>query len=801
MAGFRHLFRPLIIPGCRMGLDMKESPGQVVYSVTRIGSGAPDPTWVAERVRSVGKSIIQVGSATLLAMREEDGFSCFVLCPDRGQATRLLAANMNDSLGAKLELVDDVPSLIRGGYARLVARPNGGGRATQAGGNPAAVAEFLARGGLPVGYWVAVSLRAPKRSELSWARKWFDHQDVTRAVHYSREPEALVASVFAGGDDASVAQGVVESLTSALPGFDVDAVGKSVPGRVALSAAGLVIGAAPATAVDMLLHSPGLAAAAAAVPGAAVALVAGTGLRGSRRDVLVRSLASGVVPRPQVRRVPPGKPTRERTINGQVQPGRSGGYPLAEDVFLVNAGMVTGVVSPHHGSGSAQSVTAVREVPPALRGPIGPVIGWVGQQAVHISEGDRWAGVCAFGLPGSGKSVLVQNLFAYDLCQRERGKRMSMIAFENKGDGFVAYRYWMRRFRMRGHLVEVADNNTRAIELLPNTSAVKQAEFLVSALVYYWGEDAIAARSQNTLKALLPAAVLVTDEDADTAELPTRMSWVEASAILLGGRGDDSGVALAAALAQRANTTRDPELVDAVSRLALLYGDKVTRAQRATLQEAPLSKFAPLLSASGFFSPDRQKVTFARVLDKHEVLVINTGPASRGGEAPDEVMTECLSAMLMYGLYHAIRSRCRDWQTQGREVRLYSDELSLLSGSSARVIAWTRNQGRAHGVVDTFASQFPEQLPAEVRSTVLGFGTMFWMAQNNPDIIRQAVDDLTMDGSAWTGADLRNLERFHLIVRASVGQQPVPPVACKGGFWPEDTGQFLRDQGFSPGHG
>lgn len=107
-----------------------------------------------------------------------------------------------------------------------------------------------------------------------------------------------------------------------------------------------------------------------------------------------------------------------------------------------------------------------------------------------------------------------------------------------------------------------------------------------------------------------------------------------------------------------------------------------------------------------------------------------------------------------------------------------------------------RNQGREFGLEAVFAAQYPEQLPEDVRTATLGFGTMLWLAQENPEIIERAVADLTKGGQNWTGADLVNLERFHGILRATVAGRSQPPVTVRLGNW--DSAQYREIQAAVP---
>lgn len=449
-----------------------------------------------------------------------------------------------------------------------------------------------------------------------------------------------------------------------------------------------------------------------------------------------------------------------------------------------------------------------------LLGRIGPAVGFHGDgeaaRAVHVSQADRFGGVATFGIPGSGKSTLVTNLFAYDLLDRVApsgraghvGASMAQVVFESKGPaGVGAYHRWLGLFGAAAVTCEVADPASPAIDLfdVPG-SAAERAAFFVDAMVYAFGESSIQYQSQNTLKIVLTAALLVSGQDLAGAGLPVDLSPLEVASVLLSGRGDQVGARLAAEFADRAARTVDQpageELGEAVGRLATLYGPGVSVSARRGLTAAPTSKVELLLSCRSWWSRRRVKVSLAQVLTRRWVLVLNTGAAS-GGQTVNEALTGHLCAMVTFLLRDSVARVCRGWREAGSVVSVYSDELGLLAGhGTGEALTWLRNQGREFGVWLTLGSQFPEQLPGELRRTVASLTTFVWFAQNDPGTIGSAVADLCADGSDWSSADVTNLPKFHAILRSTVDLKRHASVPLRMGFWGEHPDRFAADQGW-----
>lgn len=188
-------------------------------------------------------------------------------------------------------------------------------------------------------------------------------------------------------------------------------------------------------------------------------------------------------------------------------------------------------------------------------------------------------------------------------------------------------------------------------------------------------------------------------------------------------------------------------------------------------------------------------MTWDTVLTQHVSVIINAG-VTRNGEQLDDELSRQMQSMLMYTLYDAIKRNCSGWYEQHRAVTIFADELKLLAGSSSDVIEWIREQGRSFGVRAVFATQNPEQLSDSVRNSVLGFGTVYAFAQNNPTVIARLLADLNIASDDWTGADIANLPPYEVIVRTTVGRQRQLPFTAKvHNFWGDQAG-FARLQGY-----
>lgn len=395
------------------------TPKRLLYRLTRSGGAAIDPITYPQRAKPFGAAVRALRGVTLLTVRTTTGLDCYVMAGAKSatQADRM-ADTLAHTLAAKAERTDELPDLSSApAIARLFARPTQSvSRDSQSGAEPAEVPQTILRVAEP-GSWIAVTLRAPRRTEVDRARRW-NARRATITTHHSLDSEVLVASFVAGGPSERSAAFLLDQMVSALPGMDVDTRAKAVTDTAVVATAGalaaLVYGtgaalstlsAGPAVSaavmVTELLAEPLWAGAVASAPLAAIAMFGALGWLPTARRSLSTGAKSLSFPAPTAggRRAP--EPTPDK-------PDPPNPYPLAATSFLVGPSVVAAVAAPHAGAASGSSSTAARSAPPALRQDIGAMIGHAGpaaDQPVHLSAGDATSGLMVLGIPDSGKML------------------------------------------------------------------------------------------------------------------------------------------------------------------------------------------------------------------------------------------------------------------------------------------------------------------------------------------------------------------------------------------------------------
>lgn len=800
----------------------------MTYRLARERVSELDPATYAARAKPFGSAVRDLGSVTLLTVRSDTGVDSYMVSGStRADLSSKAAGALARAVGAKAEQVPQLPDLSgTSAVTRLLASPSqSASRDTQAGADPVEVAQTFARTAEP-GSWVAVTLRKPTKREVDRARRW-NRRRQQSMTHHSLDAEVLIASFYAGGPSKSSAKFLLGQVVAALPGMDVDATAQA-PSNLpsVLAGAGLAGGLGAAAmyvdtgvahlgqvspeAHEVLAELPlQLALGAGAGVAGAWAVLAGIGLAPTAKRALVSAVGSGQFPKPATggKKAPEAKPA----VEGRPPKEPPNPYPLARSAFLVGPSVVAGVAAPQGGAESGAAATAMRGAPPALLGDIGPVIGTsVTGQDVHLSAVDALAGVMVLGIPGAGKSQMLRQLYGWYCLERVSprgrdgwpGEKSTLIAFENKGDGAVEYLKWGRDMGDHPLLIDLADDTTPAIDLFAGPGDVRvKAKLVAEAMQYAFPAGDIRRQSLSTLTLVLAAAQLVDDEIAGWAGVPAGASVPDYAAVLLGSRGDAPGVALATALLRAGMERDDAQLRTVVGDLGPMYGDgkaSPTPAQRRQLQDAPRTKIETLTDVSGWFSPGRPKLSWDRILQDHENVILNTGTSDSGATVSEET-TSVMGAMLLFLLKESISRNCSGWRDKGRTTTVFADELSLLANSSPGVVAWMRNQGRSYGINLAFATQYPDQLHDELREAVLGFGTVGWFRQSNTNVAARAADMLSVDGSSWGKADIFNLPAYTLALATQVDKEAQPATMVKVADWESDRPSFPDAQGYVAG--
>lgn len=753
----------------------------------------------------------------LVTRREADGLAHYMFVPETSRVGDA-AANLAQALGARLEALDSAPDAFQSRHMVVAQHRHGSavGRETQAGVELGEVSLRLATI-LKEGEWVAAVIRRPAEREKRWHNQWLSFQTGGRVQHHSTTTTAVIMSLWAGSQTVGMARDILYQVAAALPGFDlkIDAVPvTTVRKGVAVILTGIAVSALAVLALRSHVAdaSPAAQHVLGFLLGLGAPLVLGGALYIARRlpsyaEKVKRFARFNRLLFPVARRFWWSKPKRERSgKDGALIPATDGSYPLDRRAFLTGPHLPASLVAPQAGAASGTASTQHRIAPAVMTENIGPIIGDNNGVPVHLSAADGWSGTALFGAAGSGKTRLVQSLFAWSSLERKHpsmragfpGRQNALVAFESKGDGAEAYIEWGRLAGDTVFRIDLAGGSD-GIQLdfltIPG-NAEKKARALVNALKYAFSDGSIQERSFDTLVQVFCAAFAVTPAVAELAGVSGSGSPFYYANILLGGRGDPLGVGLAGAIkSEVARLALGPgdDLAGAAEKLEALYEGK-TPSQRATLTDAPRNKVSALLAAESWWSRQK-KLTWDMVLQHNMAVVVNTGISLTGQQEDDQLVAQ-VSAIMMYTLYEAIKRNCSTWFEEGRAVSIFADELKLLAGSSATVITWLRDQGRSYGVRPVFATQYPEQLTQEVRNSVMGFGTLLAFSQNNPTVVQTLVGDLSLSGDEWTGADIANLPAFETIVRANVHRQRMTPFTVKiRDFWGQRD-SYAAQQGY-----
>lgn len=804
-----------------------------VYRFTRAGSLERQPQALAQKAAQAFSNLAD--GSTLVVKRDETGIRHYLMSPDTGTADNS-ALLLAQAAAASSSRVDEPVRLNDTKYVVEMTAQKGtfAGQNTQVGSDPLVVANSLSTV-LGVGDWIAVGVRRPRNNEKTRNQEWLRGRGVT--THHSMNTNAVLMSMVAGSDSEQAAHNIVRSVASGLPGFDMsvgtrrisafDSAKKWFLGTgigIAVGALGLFLTGSPDISAQLTSPDSGITADQLALLTpvgfitAAVAAVGGTltalGKLPSRYTRLTRGLENGELPSPAVRGAAPKKPQNERNVTNKDGtqrhiPRTYGDYPLAANAFLVGPQMPVSVIAPHGGAESGSGAARERPAPPELRRHVGINIGLNEGAPVHLDAKMGWAGILAFGAAGSGKSQLVQSIWAWNAFDKMMpsdvpgggGRQNAMIALETKGDGAYAYEAWSKEAGDQPLLIELGDPSTWGLDILVGSGGTYQerARDIVAMMKYAFSDGSIMESSFDTLSIVFAASLVVDRDIWDRVPglKPEASSFYYAS-VLLGQRGEEMGVSLAAEIRNQAvlrGYEPGHEWREAADGLLPLYGDGVSPSTRKQLLQPPRNKVSALLAAEQWWARPN-KVSWDMVLQNHGTVIVNTG-SPREGQLVDDELSKQVTAMLMHSLYMAIRRNCSGWQAQGRNVSIFSDELSMLAGNSPEVITFLREQGRSYGVRQVYATQYPEQLDQKVRESVMNFATLIAFQQQNPNVIRGLIDNLSMDGSVWETADLAQLPRFSAVVRTQENGISLSAFTVAVANWWEHRGEFAAEQGFT----
>lgn len=538
----------------------------IFRSITPASGVERDVKAVASWMKTFSAKLGPRTPVTFIALSTEEGLRNYIVTPDTSTMNdaALAASHAVSGKLRRIEDPSDIPSLADVNYiGHMMYRP-GGARysATQADSDPFALSESLDQ--MPVGSWVAVTMRAPYENlafnETNIFQKWQFGQ-IKGSTHHSLENNATIAHVAVGTTDPSRAKAIMRDVTGGMPGFDLPVKTVSFPrprvvmGMLALAVLAAVLGFGAGLLPELVeghveepfstlvaLLSPALYALAAIPVLSAIGYV----IWGKRYQ---RRFASGRFPLPMIRHSlrPPKRPTQDND-HGQMESGESfinamsgrsaatkgsaGEYPLNRTSFKLGSMLPAGVVAPAAGASSGESETSARRAPAGLLHPIGPLVGRDEEgRKVRLSARDLWAGIAVFGKPRSGKSYLLRAIFAWFLADQTPleparakspeqaesilGERGAIIAFESKdGEDAAEYQKWSAALGgKKVHVLDLADPESRRIDMFgSNGSPSDRANRFVNKMIYHWGDESIAAASRKTLRNVMMTGLVMPEQ-------------------------------------------------------------------------------------------------------------------------------------------------------------------------------------------------------------------------------------------------------------------------------------------------
>lgn len=792
------------------------------FTFQRSTEATTDPSTFTQRVNNAVSMAYGKGSAALFAHRSDSRFTGYYSVDSAvaGSAGLELAQAYGSKAVPGAQLPDEV--VHSGAVAAMRIASDEPGTSTQYGADPQEMARALSNS-LPENAWVGVSFRGSEPYERSNTFRYLAHRLGSKnPTHNSTRKEAVVMSVYAGAESMREAKDALRFLPSMMPGFDADtkpvAVRRAGRWSWPLTLIGLALFVLSLLGVPWLYGAFGeqqvdAITDALAIPGLAVfglGVLGLAGVIGSPRKKVRRHLRRSTLPAPAKSRRFVSKPRSERwvnsrnadgTMNQKLKKEKKGSYPLHRSCFLFEATTFASMANPNGSSMAGAVVSTGRHLTPELAESEGPRVGYVEDVPVPIPAESLRFGVMAYGDPGSGKTNLLQGLWAWYCKERVEpsglpehpGVDNALIAFETKGGGEKGYLAHSAHQGDKALLIDAMDVSTPIIDpfQFPGTPATK-ADRTVSAYAYAFTDGSIQDRSKESLAAVYQAAYTIekhrvvhhvwTGED-DTLRMFDRegVNVHDYAHALLMGAGDDAFKDLMDSLATHGKNLGDDgdeepaeEIADAVDMMRSISEKSASARQSHT--DAPRNKVNQVRNMRFWFSSSRKVRTFDQVLTGHKSVIINTGPPEDSDTEMDEGQTALLTALLMYSLQRAIVRNCRGWDESSRSVSIFADELAMLAGSNDEVLTFLRDQGRTYGVRLHFASQFPDGLSPKLAKNVNSYYTIGAFKMTAVDSTEAVARQF---GNKVSSDELRSMAKYHMAMQTNVNSEVQPPVTLK----------------------
>lgn len=454
-------------------------------------------------------------------------------------------------------------------------------------------------------------------------------------------------------------------------------------------------------------------------------------------------------------------------------------------------------------------------------------------RACHILPEELFGGIAIFGAAGRGKSVLTHGIMQWAIAHRtdtdakEWGEDTRIIDFEMKDDSGVRImnryrdRLWpaddQQARRRRGRVSYLADPASPCpdmLGMLDGLDARETAANIAMGMQFAFEPGDILNDSLRVITTGMTIAVAVQRHiDRRRAEHPdmgegdviTRIRRLEPKypgagqaadqktpigwcVMALGGADGQASSARALGQVCRALAmeTDEEDMRLAAKAAEQLYGrpDEKGRNRMGDQQilqrtNASLNKVDQFLGCEHVFTARRARITWEKVLahpgDYQFVLCDRQMPDGTVRRLPDG-MTRKLGKWMLYRLWNTVKRDCQNWRENGRHTMFVCDELSLLANADDTILREMKDQGRSFGWFNVFATQYPDQLPPLLLTSVMGYNTFVSFDNPDPDMAEKTARRLTgREGEdGWDTAAVQNLPRYTAAVRTRAGDQLQP---------------------------
>lgn len=406
-------------------------------------------------------------------------------------------------------------------------------------------------------------------------------------------------------------------------------------------------------------------------------------------------------------------------------------YALHRSSMPIPSATLAAFARPPLTAGAAAA--SLSDCPDSLIDVSGPLLGFdATDKPVCVPEQVTWGGIMLFGEPGKGKSNSLHGVEAWMAAHDRSGD--VLIVFEAKGHDGVPV---LRRLIPSVRVVDVADATTPMISLTGGGSPMVRAERFADLMRGALGDVSFGYRSRAQTRDAVFLAFTWMNVPVEqrvkacgTVGIPMPVDWLDATFILLTGRG----VSVARGLAHAIRLTADsPQVAQTVENLHGGMSEsgrpRIPDGQLQSNLSAPVNKIG-LLAACPMLH-GRREVSWAQILSHGTRLVVNLGAPIRGGEGLPEATRVLVGALLFQSLGRQVESSCAGWQDVGRHCRVFIDELTDVLGvgenrmpGNVNILELMRSRYRAMGVEVAAGTQYPEQLDERTLALVLGFTTV-----------------------------------------------------------------------------